>query len=153
RGTRLSRRAALRASVHRASPQAFSAHRRGGRRANSARSISRSLSKVTGEVQVQETRLGKFVELLPAADGLHMGINISRMCSHLWPRASRDAAHRNSPSSASRAIARAFCPTVIAPCANANLSEADGDVDARCSSDCATQLKRKWRVTASSFRT
>ena len=77
------------------------------------------------------SRLGKLPELLPAADGPHMGINISRICSHLWPRASRDAAHRNSPSSASRAIARAFCPTVIAPCANANLSEADGDVDAR----------------------
>jgi hypothetical protein len=76
-------------------------------------------------------RLGKFVEQLLAADGLHTGINISRICSHLWPRASRDAANRNSPSSASRAIARAFCPTVIAPCANANLSEADGDVDAR----------------------
>ena len=26
------------------------------------------------------SRLGKFVELLPAADGLHMGINISRIC-------------------------------------------------------------------------
>src|SRR5215510_1824584 len=77
------------------------------------------------------SRLGKFVELLPAAYGLHMGINISRICSHLWPRASRDAAHRNSPASAFRAIARAFCPTVITPCANANLSEADGDVDAR----------------------
>ena len=77
------------------------------------------------------TRLGKCVELLPAAYGLHMGINISRICSHLWPRASRDAAHRNSPSSASRAIARAFCPTVIAPYANANLSEADGAVGAR----------------------
>ena len=76
-------------------------------------------------------RLGKFVELLPAAYGLHAGINISRICSHLWPRASSDAANHNSPSSASRAIARAFCPTVIAPCANANLSEADGDVDAR----------------------
>src|SRR5262245_31981487 len=88
-------------------------------------------ARVITRTIVDQTRLGKFVELLPAAYGLHMGINISRICSHLWPRASRDAAHRNSPSSASRAIARAFCPTVITPCANANLSEADGDVDAR----------------------
>jgi hypothetical protein len=99
------------------------------------------------------SRLGRLVELQSTAYGLHTGMSISRICSHLWPRASRDAVNRNSPSSASRAIARAFCPTVITPCANANLSEADGDVGTCWSHDCATQLNRQWRVTASSWRT
>ena len=56
--------------------------------------------------------LGKFVELLSVAYRLHIGINVSRICSQLWPRASRDAVNCNSPSSASRVIARTFCPTV-----------------------------------------
>jgi hypothetical protein len=82
-----------------------------------------------------------------------MGMNISSICAHLWPRARRDTAHRHSPASAARALARAFCPTVIAPGAHAHLSEADGDVEARCHSDGATPRQRQGRVTASAWRT
>ena len=38
-------------------------------------------------------------------------------------------------------------------CENANLSVSDPDAGACWSSDCATQLKRKGRFTASSLRT
>jgi hypothetical protein len=53
----------------------------------------------------------------------------------------------------SRAIVRHLCPKVVSPFANANLSVSAPEAGARWTSDCATQLNRKWRVTASSLRT
>jgi hypothetical protein len=50
-------------------------------------------------------------------------------------------------------MARHRCPKVIFPLANLNLSDSDAGADARWISDCDTQLKRKWRLTASSLRT
>ena len=84
---------------------------------------------------------------------VYAGITMSKMCSHDWPWANKCSTSLRSPWNASRAIARTFCPTVLSPCANANLSDVDPMAGARWSSDCAMQLNQKWRVTASSLRT
>ena len=83
----------------------------------------------------------------------YAGINTSKICSQLCPWASSCSTSWSRFFNASRAIVRTFCPMVTSPCANANLSVSDPEAGALWSNDCATQLKRKWRLTASSLRT
>jgi insertion element IS1 protein InsB len=83
----------------------------------------------------------------------YAGINTSKMCAQLWPWANSCSTSLSRLCNASRAIVRTRCPMVMAPCANANLSVSDPEAGACWSNDCATQLKRQWRLTASSLRT
>src|SRR4029450_7025942 len=97
-----------------------------------------------------DTRLGG-LSWFVATD--YAGINTSKMCSQLCPWANSCSTSLSRLCNASRAIVRTRCPMVLAPCANANLSVSDPEAGACWSNDCATQLKRKWRLTASSLRT
>ena len=81
------------------------------------------------------------------------GINASATCAHEYPPAKRRFATDQSEEKTSRVIARQRCPKVISPLANANCSDVDPTAGARWRRDCARQLKRKWRLTASSLRT
>ena len=96
------------------------------------------------------TRLGRLSWLVAT---YYAGINTSKMCSQLWPWANSCSTSLSRLCNASRAIVRTRCPMVMSPCANANLSVSDPDAGACWSNDCATQLKRKWRLTAASLRT
>src|SRR5882762_3810314 len=81
------------------------------------------------------------------------GINASATCSHEYPPAKRRLAKDNKDRNTSRAIARQRCPKVRSPLANANCSDVEATVGMRWSNDCARQLNRRWRLTASSLRT
>src|SRR5262249_51514106 len=81
------------------------------------------------------------------------GIKASATCSHEYPPAKRRLAKENTDRKTSRAIARQRCPKVLSPLANANCSEVEATVGMRWSTDCARQLNRRWRLTASSLRT
>src|SRR5215813_413605 len=70
----------------------------------------------------------------------YAGIKTSKMCSQLWPWANNCSTSWSKLCNASRAIVRTFCPMVMAPCANANLSVSAPEAGACWSSDCATQL-------------
>ena len=73
--------------------------------------------------------------------------------SHDFPSAKRRLLNSSIERKTSLAIVRHRCPKVVFPLANSNLSDSDTTADARWMSDCDTQLKRKWRLTASSLRT
>src|SRR4029453_954246 len=96
-----------------------------------------------------KSRLGRLSWLVAT---YYAGINTSKMCSQLWPWANSCSTSLSRLCNASRAIVRTRCPMVMVPCANANLSVADPEAGVCWSNDCATQLKRKWRWTASSLR-
>src|SRR5215510_13458694 len=81
------------------------------------------------------------------------GINASTTWSHEYPPAKRRLANESKEENTSRVMAWQRCPKVFSPLANANCSDVDATVGARWRSDCARQLKRKWRLTASSLRT
>src|SRR5262245_41754424 len=103
---------------------------------------------------VDQTRLGRFHVLLSGRLVVaHVGIKTSATCSHENPSAKRRLATAKKEWKTSRPIARQRCPKVISPWANANFSEVEAMAGARWSSDCARQLKRRWRLTASSLRT
>src|SRR4029453_109053 len=104
-------------------------------------------------LQLLLTRLGRLAAIRPTSAGVYAGKRSSKMSSHLRPRANSEATNRKSPDHASRTIVWHLCPQVLSPCANANLSEVAPEAGACWTNDCATQLKRKWRLTASSLRT
>jgi hypothetical protein len=83
----------------------------------------------------------------------HAGINDSATCIHEYPPANRRWAKDNRERNTSRVIVRQRCPKVISPLANANCSDVDAIVGVRWRIDCARQLSRRWRLTASSLRT
>src|SRR5262249_34834684 len=92
------------------------------------------------------TRLGRLSWVVAM---YYAGINTSKMCSQLWPWANSCSTSLSNLCNASRVIVRTRCPMVISPCANANLSVTDPEAGVCWSNDCATQRKRKWRLTAS----
>ncbi len=61
----------------------------------------------------------------PEINRLYTGMTISKIRGRRYPRARREATNWSNPSNASRMIARVFCPTVLFPRANANLSDVD----------------------------
>ena len=93
------------------------------------------------------TRNGSALEVNQA------GINASTTCSHEYPPAKRRLAKDNKEENTSRVIAWQRCPKVFSPLANANCSDVEATVGVRWRSDCARQLNRRWRLTASSLRT
>src|SRR5262245_57315420 len=99
-------------------------------------------------------RLGRFCDLRTRlSKEAYAGINVSKIASQERPCANSWATNCSSPCRTSRVIARHLWPKVGSPLANANLSVSAPEAGARWTNDCATQLKRKWRWTASSLRT
>ena len=99
------------------------------------------------------TRLGRLAEIRSTSGDLYAGSHSAKMSSHLRPRANSEATNRKRPAHASRTLVWPLCPQVLSPFANANLSEVAPEAGACWTSDCATQLKRQWRLTASSLHT
>ena len=99
-------------------------------------------------------RLGRLCDLrMRLPKEAYAGINVSKIASQERPCANSWVTNCSSPCRTSRVIARHLWPKVGAPLANANLSVSTPEAGARWTNDCATQLKRKWRWTASSLRT
>jgi len=99
-------------------------------------------------------RLGRLCDLrMRLPKEAYAGINVSKIASQERPCANSWVTNCSSPCRTSRVIARHLWPKVGSPLANANLSVSTPEAGARWTNDCATQLKRKWRWTASSLRT
>ena len=107
-----------------------------------------------GVSMLQYVRLGRLGDLrMRLPKEAYAGINVSKIASQERPCANSWVTNCSSPCRTSRVIARHLWPKVGAPLANANLSVSTPEAGARWTNDCATQLKRKWRWTASSLRT